>query len=161
MAGTCGTCTACCKVFAIAELAKPIGEWCKHCAIGQGCKIYASRPAPCVDFKCLWLQSQEKESPFEPLPLEMRPDKCKVVISPTTNPQVICAITMNGSSDAWRKLPVRPVLRALVKAGFAVVCGSAGSTRRTLLEMNKDNVYVVSEAKLTAPDENGMQWSVR
>jgi hypothetical protein len=41
----CGDCTLCCKVMAIEALAKPAGSWCRHCKPGQGCAIYAERPA--------------------------------------------------------------------------------------------------------------------
>jgi hypothetical protein len=87
MAGACGSCTACCRVYAIRELNKPTGTWCQHCAIGKGCKIYAERPKPCVEFACEWLHSQTGEgititingTAAGPMPLEMRPDRCKVV----------------------------------------------------------------------------------
>jgi hypothetical protein len=157
MAGTCGTCVACCKVFAIAELAKPVGQWCKHCSIGKGCRIYEKRPEPCVTFKCLWLESQTTEFPFA---ADLRPDKCKVVISPTTNPKVLTAITMTGSPDAWRREPVARILKLLVRGGHAVAIGPAGSTRKTMLEQDANGVLVISEARLTAADANGMQWSV-
>ncbi|MGM4958232.1 hypothetical protein ACT4MK_23450 [Bradyrhizobium barranii] len=41
----CGDCTLCCKVMAIEALAKLAGSWCRHCKPGQGCAIYAERPA--------------------------------------------------------------------------------------------------------------------
>src|SRR5678815_4489321 len=100
MAGSCGTCTACCKVFTIPEVKTSIDTWCQHCAVGKGCKIYDSRPEACRTFQCMWLESQGKE---RPLPLELRPDKSKVVMSQTTNPNVIAAITMPGSPIAWRE----------------------------------------------------------
>jgi len=39
----CGTCTLCCKVVAVTELAKAAGQWCLHCRPGRGCSIL--RPA--------------------------------------------------------------------------------------------------------------------
>ena len=54
-ARACGDCTLCCKVMAIEELAKPAGQWCRHCKPGRGCLIYDSRPAECSAFDCLWL----------------------------------------------------------------------------------------------------------
>jgi len=41
----CGDCPLCCKAMAIAELATTAGSWCRHCKPGQGCAIYAERPA--------------------------------------------------------------------------------------------------------------------
>ena len=70
MTNHCGTCTACCRVFAIPALNKPAGQWCQHCDIGVGCKIYNSRPQTCVEYECLWLQSQKRDDPRE----HMRPN---------------------------------------------------------------------------------------
>ena len=40
----CGTCSLCCKVLSVFELAKPAGKWCTHCRPGNGCDVYATRP---------------------------------------------------------------------------------------------------------------------
>ena len=154
MTNLCGTCTACCKVFAIADLDKPAGKWCGHCFVGQGCSIYQDRPTVCVEFKCLWLESQSRADAHEHLPLAMRPDKSKCVISPSTNPNVMSVITANGSPDAWRRTDIRRLLIGLVKHGMSVVIGPAASTRKTMLDMNGERVVT-----MTPPDKDGMQWS--
>lgn len=51
----CGGCTLCCKVLSIAELDKPQSEWCRHCDIGRGCRIYDERPSECRNFYCGYL----------------------------------------------------------------------------------------------------------
>lgn len=51
----CGACTLCCKVLGIVEVESPQGKWCRHCAIGEGCRIYDLRPAPCREFACGYL----------------------------------------------------------------------------------------------------------
>ena len=56
----CGSCTMCCRVFAISEFDKPADKWCKHCAMGKGCTIYETRPERCQTYECLWLQSQNR-----------------------------------------------------------------------------------------------------
>ena len=47
----------CCKLTSIdfMEPRKPSYQWCKHCDIGVGCKIYKTRPQGCKDFLCLYL----------------------------------------------------------------------------------------------------------
>ena len=50
----CGSCTLCCKLIGVTELEKPAGEWCKHCEVGKGCKIYAERPETCSAWHCGW-----------------------------------------------------------------------------------------------------------
>jgi hypothetical protein len=57
MSHSCGTCSLCCKLYEVPEIAKPFDTWCRHCKPGKGgCSIYTSRPAVCRNFQCLWLQ---------------------------------------------------------------------------------------------------------
>lgn len=77
----CGGCTQCCKTMRIvaddgSELSGR-NDWCKHCDIGTGCKVYEARPKACAGFQCGWLQSQGTPSPWAP---EFRPDKIKCVV---------------------------------------------------------------------------------
>tara|TARA_R110000787_G_scaffold70330_1_gene156424 strand:- start:219 stop:869 length:651 start_codon:yes stop_codon:yes gene_type:complete len=53
-ARSCGDCTLCCKLVPVPALQKEGHEWCKHCAIGEGCKIYKDRPLDCQGFECFW-----------------------------------------------------------------------------------------------------------
>ncbi len=53
---SCGGCTACCKTHAVREVKKDVGQWCRHCDRGIGCRVYTERPPGCVDFKCQYLQ---------------------------------------------------------------------------------------------------------
>ena len=157
MTNHCGTCTACCRVFDVPQVKSPAGEWCTHCAIGKGCKIYEARPEPCVTFTCLWLQSQQREDPREHMPVSLRPDKSKVVLATTTNPNVISAVTLPGSPTAWRRPDVRAVINALVKDGvFGVVVGAPASTTRTMVDRDGEH-----EVRLTEPDATGMQYNIR
>lgn len=52
----CGECTVCCKVLPADSLdfKKQSGTSCRHCAEGEGCKIYQARPGACRDFFCGW-----------------------------------------------------------------------------------------------------------
>jgi hypothetical protein len=68
----CGTCTACCHVFEVPDVPTAQYEWCRHCAIGQGCRIYETRPEDCRDFHCLWRLGFGTD--------EDRPDRHGVVI---------------------------------------------------------------------------------
>src|SRR5215813_11866044 len=51
----CGSCALCCKLIGIAELNKPMGQWCPHCIKSGGCSIYETRPTECRTFNCEWL----------------------------------------------------------------------------------------------------------
>jgi len=72
----CGDCTLCCKLLGVRELAKPPMQWCQHCSIGVGCRIYERRPNECRNFDCLWLLNQTQD-----LLNELKPSECHVVLS--------------------------------------------------------------------------------
>jgi hypothetical protein len=62
----CGTCTLCCKVLKVKGLNKEKGQWCTHCSVGKGCKIYVERPAACRDFYCGYLTQPELTEAWKP-----------------------------------------------------------------------------------------------
>ena len=51
----CGSCSACCTVMSVHEIAKGMYEACEHLC-GAGCGIYAERPGACRTFECQWLR---------------------------------------------------------------------------------------------------------
>jgi hypothetical protein len=53
---SCGTCSLCCTVLRVDELAKPAGRDCVHQRGQSGCAIHATRPEICRSYRCLWLQ---------------------------------------------------------------------------------------------------------
>jgi hypothetical protein len=117
MSPVCGSCTACCKILAVEPLQKPAGQWCKHCDIGKGCKIYLDRPEPCHAFECLWLQHDE-------MPDAARPDHCKVVFSVTDPPegvkQAIIAHVDPGRPDAYKQGFPNAVIAKSLREGLDV-----------------------------------------
>lgn len=154
MAGKCGSCTACCRVYSIPELSKPAGKWCQHCAIGNGCKIYEQRPQMCVEYECLWLQSQQR--PGAEMAEALRPDRCKVVFAFTTNPKIINAMTLPGAPLAWERKDVRAFIDKMNGHGYAVAIGPPATRHQTVLYPGN----IRREVEMTEPDENGMQWSI-
>ena len=75
----CGNCNLCCKLTSIdfMEPRKPSYQWCKHCDIGVGCKIYKTRPQGCKDFLCLYLGGLTN----------LKPNKCGFFIYQEKNQQ--------------------------------------------------------------------------
>ena len=69
----CGGCTLCCRFFAVPEIRKPEGTWCRHCT-ATGCGIHPTRPQSCRNFECFWLMDAG-------FPEEMRPDRSGLVVS--------------------------------------------------------------------------------
>lgn len=92
----CGSCSLCCKVMVIAELAKPAGTWCPNCKVGTGCVIYDERPPSCRGFLCGWLIKAE-------LPDLWRPTKAKMVLS--FNDRNLTVYVDQGSPTVWRNEP--------------------------------------------------------
>ena len=72
----CGSCSACCTVMSVHEIAKGMYEACEHLC-GAGCGIYAERPGACRTFECQWLRGVlEVDGAID---TEMRPDACGVI----------------------------------------------------------------------------------
>lgn len=87
----CDSCTACCTALGVPELSKPPGARCEKLAEALvqvsgvagvyehgsrwGCGVYATRPASCRQFDCLWLQGD--------FAVDERPNVVGVVMSLT------------------------------------------------------------------------------
>jgi hypothetical protein len=108
---TCGSCTLCCKVMGVRELAKPIGTWCSHCTPGQGCGIHGSHPETCSAFACQWLVTPSLSRHF-------RPDQCKVVLNWDADSLCLVANCDPANPFAWRREPVYGLLKAKAREVF-------------------------------------------
>jgi hypothetical protein len=91
----CGSCTLCCKVLRIDELAKPSGTWCSKCNVGKGCSIYSERPDTCRSFLCGYLIGAQLSESW-------RPSKAKMVL---VFDRHITVHVDPGSPTAWRNEP--------------------------------------------------------
>lgn len=108
----CGTCTLCCKVLLIRELAKPMGRWCAHCNPGRGCAIHAARPQECRDFFCLWMVDPR-------LGPEWKPEKAKFVVTNDRTGINLMIRCDPGFPQAWRQEPYHAVIRGWARAAQA------------------------------------------
>jgi hypothetical protein len=128
----CGACTLCCKVYALPELKKPPGAWCKHCAPGKGCAIHDAAPGQCRRFFCLWMTDGGMTA-------EWRPDRARFVLSIYPANGFIYGQVDPGSPDSWRRAPYFDALRRIAK---------------TLLEEKRHVIMFVDEsATLVMPDD--------
>lgn len=126
----CGSCTLCYKTMGIADLEppKPAHQWCTHCAIGKGCKIYASRPESCQSFECLWLQGM--------VPEELRPDRSHIVFDTTTDGGKIVAHIDPLYPEAHENSATRRFINGLYERRIDVIL--VRGDRRTII-MGKGN----------------------
>lgn len=144
MAGDCGTCTMCCRVMAVTELKKPKNTQCEHCSIGVGCRIYHDRPDNCRSFRCIWLQTQALANA---MPLNQRPDKCKVLLHTTPDEKSIVAKCDPNYPDAWRWKGIGLLLGQLSQRLFVLV--DNGKQYWLLRDNNAQQVH------MSVADEDG------
>jgi len=146
MAGDCGKCTMCCKLMGVVELDKPKHTQCNHCQIGVGCKIYNDRPISCREFKCIWLQTQATN---KSLPLQMRPDKSKVVLHTTPDEKALVAKVDPNYPDAWKWKQMGYMLGLLSEKTMVLV---DNSKEYWLLRNGK-----ADQVEMSAPDKDGVE----
>lgn len=108
---SCGSCTLCCKLMLIEVLEKPIGQWCVHCDVGKGCKVYEVRPEPCRAFRCGWLKDPS-------LPDSLRPDRSKVILDQDADGRRFIARCDASNALAWKKEPLYSWLKALARVAW-------------------------------------------
>jgi len=150
MAGDCGECTMCCRMFDIPELQKPANKWCVHCDIGKSCKIYNDRPSVCADFSCVWLEGRKKGVPFGD---ELRPDRCKIVFAQGDDAVTIKGFHLPGMENVLKNKSVRWLIDKLVAGNLKVYISTANGTTARLFD--KSGEYS-AEIK-----ENGLMWVQR
>jgi hypothetical protein len=131
---SCGPCTLCCKVLAVEELRKPMGQLCGHCAVGKGCGIYDSRPHACRTFECVWLMDPQ-------MPHRFRPDQTMVVLDQDPEGRRLIARCDPANPQAWRRNPMYRALKGHAKDHWGqgrIVLAVAG--RRTWLVAPEEDV---------------------
>jgi hypothetical protein len=106
---TCGTCSLCCKVLEIPELAKPKGCWCVH-VTERGCGIYQDRPGVCRRFICAWLADGK-------LPDAWKPSLCGMVLVEEDDGRRLIAHVDPADPEAWRREPCYSDLRRWARDG--------------------------------------------
>lgn len=120
----CGDCRACCRVLGVQELSKPKDTACSHSHAGIGCGVYATRPASCRAYVCIWLQSQSGPTP---LPGKLRPDRSGVVFDANSrDDDVIVGRVLPHNRHRIEDPLVRSFVGAAVEKGLTVyiMCGS-------------------------------------
>lgn len=136
---SCGDCTLCCKLLGVRALNKQPFEYCSHCNIGSGCKVYQCRPDECKDFNCLWLQGKVDE--------ELKPNSCHVVLADLNQDlekldiqleddrKVIVAYVDSDYPDAYKEGKIKDLLNDYLKEGTEIVL--VEKNRKMLMKWGK------------------------
>lgn len=138
----CGNCTLCCKLVGVNELFKPEGKWCRFCTIGEGCRVYETRPFSCRGFECEWYMHPG-------LPEDLRPDNCKVVFFCLADTKICLTIVDSNYPDAWKdSKKLSPIVRRLTDKGFAFAVFTPGrKERHMILPKGRTPQSVIEEIK--------------
>lgn len=110
----CDACSFCCKVLEIVQLDKKAGVWCDHCLGAGGCGIYATRPAICRDYECIWKGDRRMSA-------RLRPDRVGTLLMEDPDTRQYRAVCDPARPLAWRDPLVFEHLVAMAKAGRTVV----------------------------------------
>ncbi len=122
----CGTCTMCCRLTAVPELRKPLGQWCEYCDKGKGCRIWHVRPQSCRTYECLWYVNKT-------MPPDLRPDRSKVVFERLGRFPVFLALVNHGCAYAIARPKVGAVIRQLLGLGFSVAISIDSGRQKRIL----------------------------
>ena len=119
----CGACSACCYLMSVPSLKKPACLWCAHTSRPHGgCEIYADRPNECVEYRCLWLVSQDR-APEERMIADARPDRSKVMLHDARdpdNPNRVYVHVFPDHPTAWLVEPINDHIKAMRSRGVTV-----------------------------------------
>lgn len=116
----------CCKLLEVAEINKPLNEWCQHCEVAVGCRIYQDRPQSCRNFNCLYITHTLK--------FGLRPDQCHVVFEKLPGYKIILATVDPAYPKAIDGKLVKTLIFQILRDGYSVVISTKpGQTKHMLL----------------------------
>ena len=116
----CGSCTMCCETLPIPEIHKPASVLCKNCIENKGCDIYSSRPQSCINFDCVYIQSDDMDE-------SLRPNECGVTFEKVTT-KIYFGTELPKNVGSWKKENVINYIKRLNKQGISVVIASFTNT---------------------------------
>jgi hypothetical protein len=145
---SCGTCSLCCKVYSIAELGKPAGQWCTHFARPQGCTTYTSRPHNCRRFFCAWRIDPN-------LGPEWKPEVARFVLAADPLYRALTVTVDPGAPLAWKREPYYARLKAFAASFFV-------ENKRVLVNVRGHTTVILPDGDVQlgviVPDEEIVVW---
>lgn len=145
----CGTCTLCCKVLGVTDLNKPRDQWCPHCEVGRGCRIYETRPEGCRQFFCGFLVDPRLSEAW-------RSSDSKIVLLVEGEGKRIIAYVDADRPGAWRREPFYATLKrwsaAMLRHGGTVAV-TIGRKRIVVLPDRDVDLGILGEDEVIATKE--------
>jgi hypothetical protein len=148
---SCGGCTACRTVPAIAELQKLADTTCAHC-VGDGCSIYEERPSACRTFFCGWRR-------LDSLPEDLRPDRCGVIVMLEVDPEAANPFDRICVVARWQGGEIAPALidrlLGILGRGFIPLFLSSSGSERKILAHPAPEIYraIVNGERVAGKDK--------
>ena len=165
----CGSCTLCCSVLGIEEIAKPRGQWCRHCQVESlvsdvavGCAIYQQRPLECRGFRMSVVERQTGRQLVSPITARI------VVYTEPSKPRNRLIFDVDPDfPDRWREAPYHATIRAAALRGvgenFAIIVMVGGRQWRILPNQDVEiTPFRDSGRRLCRGEDHGPEtWEVR
>lgn len=95
---TCGTCSICCKIVAVKDLAKPAHQWCVHNVPRKGCGIWGAHPEVCKVWQCGWILMPQLDDRW-------KPESCGFIIRTRFQIQQLVIDVEPSKPNSWRREP--------------------------------------------------------
>lgn len=130
---SCDGCTLCCKLLRIEALDKPRSQWCAHCDVGVGCKIYEERPSECRTFDCGYLMLTHIGDHW-------RPVNSKMVIALAIDANRLTVFVDPDRPDAWRKEPYYSDIKSWAKV-------AAKNQGRVIVSLGNEVIVVTPDGE--------------
>lgn len=113
----CGGCTLCCKLLNVPWMNSPAGHLCKECVIDKGCKIYDNAPKDCLNFQCIYNE-------LDNLPIELRPDRCKIIFE-NVDGSIFLGTMHPNYNEVYKDKIIENQVNIILKRGISVVFTSS------------------------------------
>lgn len=113
-ARVCGSCSLCCFVLRVDELAKLGGRSCMYVRDGGGCAVHERRPEICRAYRCAWLQGAFNE--------EDRPDALGAVLDWVPRGDSVRLLIRQAKPDAFdRSLRLQQIAEQARESGLVEI----------------------------------------
>jgi len=143
----------CCLILPIKWINKEAGEWCVHCDIGNGCRVFGNGlPDECAVFICAYNQVN-----CDPA---LRPDRCKVIFE-KVNDDIFLGTMHPRYNESYKKKIVEGQIKAFLKKGISVVINSftlekplifpASGKKSSVVWLNLQAVWEEKQEKYGSP----------